>query len=149
MNESKHNAVVVAESILGKKLPEDVLENANKKFQEYSAGMMITLELIQQFGEEDLLKGYRICGTGTIDTDGNIGRIGGLKMKLIASDKLHEKKEERKFNYFFVPKVQFPTAIKIAETEGLEIDIVPIENISEALEFLNNLVPKPWLINEE
>ncbi len=52
-----------------------------------SAGLMFTLEILNQLQPGDLTKGYRIAGTGTIDDKGNVGPIGGIQHKIIAADK--------------------------------------------------------------
>ena len=46
-----------------------------------SAGLMFSLEIYNQLTEEDFTRGYRIAGTGTIDSKGNVGPIGGIDQK--------------------------------------------------------------------
>lgn len=43
---------------------------------------MTTLEIYNSLTDDDLTKGYKIVGTGTIDMEGNVGMIGGVKYKL-------------------------------------------------------------------
>lgn len=50
-----------------------------------SAGMMFTLGVIDKLTPEDLTGGIRIAGTGTIDDEGNVGRIGGIALKLLGA----------------------------------------------------------------
>ena len=52
-----------------------------------SAGFMFSLEIYNQLTKEDLTKGYKIAGTGTISPDGTVGRIGGIEQKIVAADK--------------------------------------------------------------
>ena len=52
-----------------------------------SAGFMFSLEIYNQLTKEDLTKGYKIAGTGTISTDGTVGKIGGIEQKVVAADK--------------------------------------------------------------
>lgn len=47
-----------------------------------SAGLMFSLGLVDKLSPEDLAKGRQIAGTGTIDPDGNVGPIGGIRQKL-------------------------------------------------------------------
>jgi PDZ domain-containing protein len=47
-----------------------------------SAGTMFSLQIIDLLTEEDLTKGYRIAGTGTISQDGTVGPIGGVQQKV-------------------------------------------------------------------
>ena len=41
-----------------------------------------------QLVSEDITKGKAITGTGTIDHKGNVGRIGGIEMKVMAADRM-------------------------------------------------------------
>lgn len=106
-----------------------------------SAGLMFTLEIINQLTPIDYTKGYEIAGTGTIDADGNIGQIGGARLKVKAA---YEKGAE----IFFVPKDILAEDINQAEAEQANIDIgspmkiVPVATIDEAMEYLINLQPK-------
>src|SRR5699024_8237420 len=43
-----------------------------------SAGLMFSLEIYNQLTENDITKGYNIAGTGAIDSDGNVERIGSI-----------------------------------------------------------------------
>lgn len=50
-----------------------------------SAGLMFALGIMDKVGPTDLTKGMFIAGTGTIDTDGRVGPIGGIALKMIAA----------------------------------------------------------------
>lgn len=50
-----------------------------------SAGLMFALGIMEKVGTRDLTKGRFIAGTGTIDTAGNVGPIGGIQLKMIAA----------------------------------------------------------------
>jgi PDZ domain-containing protein len=50
-----------------------------------SAGLMFALGIMDKVGKVDLTKGRFIAGTGTIDTDGAVGPIGGIALKMIAA----------------------------------------------------------------
>ncbi|MEP7178949.1 MAG: PDZ domain-containing protein, partial [Pseudonocardiales bacterium] len=50
-----------------------------------SAGLMFALGIMDKVGKVDLTKGMFIAGTGTIDTDGGVGPIGGIALKMIAA----------------------------------------------------------------
>ena len=43
---------------------------------------MTALEIYNMLTPEDLTKGYKISGTGTINEDGTVGEIAGIKYKL-------------------------------------------------------------------
>jgi len=106
-----------------------------------SAGLMMTLEIIAQLTGDDLTRGYRIAGTGTIAADGKVGQIGGIEYKLMAADK-------EKADYFLVPYDEKGGLAnwKLAEETVKELKLTPklvqVANLSEALTFLRDLEPK-------
>lgn len=50
-----------------------------------SAGLMLTLGILDLVGDDDLTAGNVIAGTGTIDIDGNVGPIGGITLKMVTA----------------------------------------------------------------
>ena len=52
-----------------------------------SAGMMFALGIIDKVGKTDLTDGRFIAGTGTIDSAGKVGPIGGIQLKMLAARK--------------------------------------------------------------
>ena len=50
-----------------------------------SAGQMFALGVIDKLTPGDLTGGRRIAGTGTIDAQGSIGPIGGIRQKMIGA----------------------------------------------------------------
>ncbi|HEY0165961.1 MAG TPA: S16 family serine protease [Jatrophihabitans sp.] len=50
-----------------------------------SAGLMFSLGIIDKISAEDLTRGRFIAGTGTIDSSGKVGPIGGIALKMIAA----------------------------------------------------------------
>lgn len=50
-----------------------------------SAGMMYTLGLIDKLTPADESGGKTIAGTGTIDKKGDVGRIGGIRLKMLGA----------------------------------------------------------------
>lgn len=115
-----------------------------------SAGLMFTLEIMNQLVEEDLTKGYRIAGTGEILQDGTVGRIGGVDLKVIAA-------ADENVDFMFAPddelsdellasnpdlETNYQTAIRTAEEKNLDIEIVPVKTIQDALDYLEKLPPK-------
>ena len=76
---------------------------------------------------DDLTKGRTVVGTGTIDKDGNVGSIGGVKYKLIGAVK-------KKADIFLVPNGEnYEEAIKVKQEKNYDIKIVGISNIKEAI----------------
>ena len=115
-----------------------------------SAGLMFTLEILDQLLEEDLTKGYAVAGTGEMLVDGSVGRIGGIDYKVIAADK-------DDMEIFFAPddeispelKAKYPelesnyaTAVKTAKEIGTKMKIVPVKTVDDAIKYLKQLQPK-------
>ena len=91
---------------------------------------MIALTIYSNLNKIDLTNGKKIAGTGTIDIDGNVGEISGVKYKLMGAVK-------EKADIFLVPKGNnYKEAKKIKKEKGYTIDIVPIETFEEALKYL-------------
>lgn len=116
-----------------------------------SAGLMFTLEIIDQLTKGDLTKGYNIAGTGTMSEDGTVGRIGGIDKKVIAADKAD-------IDIFFAPdddisaykelapKLKIETNYETAKATAKKIDsdmkIVPVKTVDDALDYLEKLQAK-------
>lgn len=124
----------------------DIITSKNIKFNSEdiggpSAGLMFTLEIINQLTPEDLTKGYRVAGTGTINEDGVVGQIGSARMKVKAAN-------EEDADFFFVPKdivegdENEKNAIQSNEDLGNPLNIIPVANLAEAVEYLQNLPEK-------
>jgi PDZ domain-containing protein len=50
-----------------------------------SAGLMLTLGILDLVGDDDLTGGAVVAGTGTIDAAGAVGPIGGITLKMVAA----------------------------------------------------------------
>jgi PDZ domain-containing protein len=50
-----------------------------------SAGLMLTLGILDLVGDENLTGGAVVAGTGTIDRAGEVGPIGGIPLKMVAA----------------------------------------------------------------
>lgn len=61
-----------------------------------SAGLMFSLAVYDTITEGDLTGGRSFAGTGTINSEGDIGAIGGIQQKLIAAERAGA-------DYFLVP----------------------------------------------
>ena len=92
-----------------------------------SAGGMFALEIYNQLVEEDLTKGKKIAGTGTINIEGEIGQIDGIEQKIIAA-------EEANVEIFILPEENFEAAKKV----NTSIELVPVKTFEEAVQFLTN-----------
>ena len=97
-----------------------------------SGGMMMALTTYTYLTGIDLTNGKKVVGTGTIDMDGNVGDIGGVKYKLIGAVK-------NKADIFLVPNGEnYEEAIKIKQEKGYKIKIIGVSNIKEAINKLKN-----------
>ena len=98
-----------------------------------SGGLMTSLAIYDALIDEDLTNGLTISGTGTIDIDGNVGSIGGVKYKLKGAI-------NNKADIFFVPNGEnYDEAIKIAEEKKYDIKIIGVSTLKEAITYLENL----------
>ena len=90
---------------------------------------MLSLAIYDRLTSEDLTKGRKIVGTGTIDKDGNIGDIGGVKYKVMGAN-------SGDADVFFVPEGNYEEAIKFKEEKGYDLNIVKVKTLNEAIEYL-------------
>ena len=97
-----------------------------------SGGLMLALSIYNKLVEEDITKGKIIVGTGTIDKDGNVEEISGIKYKLQGAVKNHA-------DVFIVPEENYKEALKIKKKKKYDIKIISVSSFDEALEKLKNL----------
>lgn len=99
-----------------------------------SAGLMMALEIYNQLTEEDITKGHKIAGTGTINENGDVGVIGGISQKVVAADK-------EGIEIFFAPKEggNYDKAIKTAKEIKSDMKIIPVETFDDAVNYLQTL----------
>ncbi|GIQ68689.1 PDZ domain-containing protein [Xylanibacillus composti] len=100
-----------------------------------SAGLMFAMEIYNQLVPEDVTKGYRIAGTGEINGNGEVGRIGGVRHKVIAADR-------EKADLFFCPVENGDEARAAAAELGTTMEVVPVSTMDEVLAYLDRLPPK-------
>ena len=93
---------------------------------------MLALEIYNQLIEEDITKGIKIAGTGTIDSDGNVGSIGGVKYKVAGADSDDAK-------IFFVPIENYEEAIKTKKEKKLDIEVVKVGTLVDAINYLEGV----------
>ncbi|WP_207694222.1 PDZ domain-containing protein [Enterococcus sp. DIV0212c] len=115
-----------------------------------SAGLMFTLETYEQLTQKGIRKGHKIAGTGTMNSDGIVGRIGGIDKKVVTAS-------ENNTEIFFAPddeitkemkkanptiKTNYEEAKAAAEKIGTKMKIVPVKNVQDALDYLETLKEK-------
>ena len=96
-----------------------------------SGGFMLSLALFDKLVDDDLTKGRKIVGTGTIDINGNVGEIGGVKYKLMGAVKA-------KADIFFVPSDNYEEAMKVKSQFNYKINIVKVDTLLDAVNYLKN-----------
>ncbi len=100
-----------------------------------SAGLMFSLELYSLLTGTDLTQERNIAGTGTINNKGQVGRIGGIDKKVVAA-------EQSGATIFLAPNdtgeslSNYEEAKESVKRNNLSIEVVPITNITDAIDYL-------------
>ncbi|MFD4293085.1 PDZ domain-containing protein [Rhodococcus sp. NPDC058505] len=94
-----------------------------------SAGLMFTLAVIDKLSPGELNGGGFVAGTGTIDSDGDVGPIGGIQYKLIAA-------REAGATTFLVPSKNCDEAAQ-RTPDGLRL--VRVDDLTGAVDALDSL----------
>ena len=97
-----------------------------------SGGLMLALSIYNAITSEDITHGLKVAGTGTIDIEGNVGEIGGVKYKIMGAVR-------NKMDLVFVPAANYDEAIEVKKENNYDIDIIKVNTFEEALNYLNNL----------
>ncbi|GLY10591.1 SepM family pheromone-processing serine protease [Pseudobacillus badius] len=111
-----------------------------------SAGLMFSLEIYNQLVKEDVAKGRKIAGTGTMEPDGTVGRIGGIAQKVVAADKAGAEIFLAPDDYISpelkkrVPGIvsNYKEAARTAKDIDTKMKIVPVHTFDDALTYLLN-----------
>ena len=115
-----------------------------------SAGLMFTLQTYELLTGKQIRKGHEIAGTGTMNSDGEVGRIGGIDKKVVPAS-------ENGAEIFFAPddeitdemkeeypeiKTNYEEALEAAKKIDTDMKIVPVKTVQEALDYLADLKEK-------
>ncbi|MDR1606732.1 MAG: PDZ domain-containing protein [Streptococcaceae bacterium] len=109
-----------------------------------SGGMMFTLQVYAQLTGQDLTHGRKVAGTGTIEADGTIGRIGGIDKKIATASRngakvflapddtvtAEMKKTDKKL------KSNYQEALAAAKKLKTKMTIVPVKTVGDAIDYL-------------
>ncbi len=102
-----------------------------------SAGLAFTLTLIDELTEGELTGGGDIAVTGTIELDGTVGPIGGLRQKASAV-------AQTGVDVFIVPAAQSDDDIAAARLAGGDdLEIITVETLEDAIQVLAELGGDP------
>ncbi len=106
-----------------------------------SGGLLSTLSIYNMLIDEDLTKGLKIAGTGTIGYDGSVGYIGGVEQKIITA-------YYNNVDIFFIPALDedyiydnYQEALRACEEYGLDPTgwLIPVASFQDALDYLGGL----------
>ena len=92
-----------------------------------SAGLMMALNVYNNLIPEDITNSMIVAGTGTIEIDGSVGPVGGIKQKIIAAKRAGAE-------LILVPVANFEEA-KPLETD--KTSIVAVDSFDEALSVIS------------
>jgi Lon-like protease len=91
-----------------------------------SAGLMLTLGILDLVGDEDLTRGAVVAGTGTIDQDGAVGPIGGIALKMAAAEDIDAE-------LFLVPADNCAEALAASDPSFPLVRVATLDDALEAL----------------
>ncbi len=97
-----------------------------------SGGLMTTLAIYNRITENDITKGKKIMGTGTIDRNGIVGEIGGVKYKLLGAEK-------EGAEVFLCPINNYDEAKKVLDKEKMNIKLIGVKTFDEVIKALEKI----------
>ena len=113
----------------------DVSPNINIKFKKSesgsSGGLMMALSMYTKISDDDIVRGRNIAGTGTIAMDGSVGRIDGIKYKIMGAVRDN-------MDVILVPSGNYKEALKVVKKNNYDIKIVEVSNFKDAINYLKN-----------
>ena len=92
-----------------------------------SAGLMMALNVYNSLTEYDITKGVKVAGTGTIEIDGSVGPVGGVKQKVIAAKNAGS-------TLILVPTANFDEVQSYIDEDT---SIVSVDTFNEALNLIS------------
>ena len=92
-----------------------------------SAGLMMALNVYNSLTEYDITKGVKVAGTGTIEIDGSVGPVGGVKQKVIAAKNAGS-------TLILVPTANFDDVQSYIDEDT---SIVSVDTFNEALNLIS------------
>lgn len=97
-----------------------------------SAGLAMTLAMLDQLSPGELTGGVKVAATGTIESNGEVGEIGGVKQKTAAVKAAGAK-------LFIVPEAEYP----IAKKQAGSMRVVGVRTLDDALAALAAIGGEP------
>ena len=97
-----------------------------------SGGLLQTLAIYNSLVEEDITKGLKIAGTGTINANGEVGAIGGIKQKVHTAN-------DDNMDIFLCPSENYQDALEAYNTiKNPKMKLYEVKTFFDALEVLKN-----------
>lgn len=96
-----------------------------------SGGLMLTLAIYNDLVHDDLTRGRKVVGTGTIALDGTVGAIDGVKYKMLGAAK-------NKADIFLCPEENYEEALKVKDKFNLKLTVKSVKTFDEAVDYLLN-----------
>ncbi len=97
-----------------------------------SAGLMYALGIYNAVVTEDITRGHRVAGTGTLRLNGTVGPVAAVRLKVQAA-------EDAGAEYFLVPVED----AAVAKAAARDIKILAVHNFKEALTALRQAGSEP------
>ena len=97
-----------------------------------SGGLLQTLAIYNSLVDEDITRGLKIAGTGTIDANGKVGKIGGIKQKIHTAN-------DDNMDIFLCPEENYDEAlIAYNSLKNPKMKLYMVKTLDDALEVLRN-----------
>lgn len=109
--------------------PDDLNINFRSGEGGSSGGLVLALGIYSEITGTDILKGRNIAGTGTIDIDGTIGEIDGIKYKIAGAVR-------NKMDVVLVSPYNYEEAKQVVKENNYNIEIVCVKTFEEAINYL-------------
>ena len=94
-----------------------------------SGGLILSLGIYSEITGIDILKGRNVAGTGTIDSNGNVGQIDGIKYKIAGAVK-------DKMDVILVSPYNYEEAKQVVKDNIYDIELVEVSTFEEAINYL-------------
>jgi len=107
-------------------LPIDITLTPGVRIGGPSAGLMVGLTVYDLVADEDLLRGRRVAGTGTLDIDGVVGPVGGVPEKTLAAIAAG-------YDVLLVPAAETAATQRLADGR---IEVIGVATLDEAIDRL-------------
>lgn len=105
--------------------------NMSKRESGPSGGLMLALSIYNGLVEDDITKGRKIAGTGTIDINGEVGEVGGVNYKLEGAVK-------SKADVFIAPSGEnYQEVVELVKKNNYNIKVIEAKTLSQVINDLS------------